>query len=534
MARARELGARLAVLPEMALVGYCPRDLLFRRRFVEAAEDALRDLAADSHGICIVVGTVGVNGAGGGRPFANLAVVLDDGREIARIQKTLLPAYDVFDEARYFEPGEPGAPVVVDGRRVGVMVCEDLWSRPVDYEATGYRSDPASVLVRQGAEILVNISASPFHRGKARMREDLVRATARALQRPLVLTNLVGGNDDVLFDGRSLVADSAGALMYRAPAYRGSVDVVDLDGTQREDERLPVAEDPADLYAALVMGVRDYAAKCGFKSAHLGLSGGIDSTLVAIIAADAFGASAVRGLAMPSRFSSEGSVADALELARRLGIRCDVVSIEPAFEALRAGLEPALGQAPFGVTEENLQSRIRGIMLMGVSNRTGSLLLSTGNKSEMAVGYCTLYGDMCGGLAVISDIYKTDVYRVSEWLAKTRGVVPLACLTKPPSAELRPNQTDQDSLPPYAVLDAILELHLEHECGVRDIVAKGFDEGTVRRVLRMVASNEFKRHQAPPGLRVSRKAFGQGRRMPIAASGLEWLDGEGRQAGASR
>jgi NAD+ synthase (glutamine-hydrolysing) len=291
---------------------------------------------------------------------------------------------------------------------------------------------------------------------------------------------------------------------------------------------LPADDDPADLYDALVMGLRGYARKTNFAKAHLGLSGGIDSALVAILAVDALGAGAVAGYRLPGPYSSPGSLDDAAELAGRLGIRCDTIRIDPVYDAARAAATGALGPAPFGLVEENLQSRIRGLLLMAVANRTGSLLLSTGNKSEMAVGYCTLYGDLCGGLAVISDVYKTEVYRICRWLQETRGVIPEASLSKPPSAELRPNQTDQDSLPPYEVLDSILRGHLERELGVRDLVAQGHDEGTVRQVLRMVARNEFKRQQAPPGLRVSRKAFGQGRRVPIVGSGLDWVEDGGR------
>jgi NAD+ synthetase len=371
--------------------------------------------------------------------------------------------------------------------------------------------------------VLVNISASPFSLGKPERREGLVLATAQRTAVPLVLCNLVGGNDDVLFDGRSLAADRSGRLLARAPAFEESVLTVDTAASPiSAAARAP--DEPAELYAALVMGLRDYARKAGFTQAHLGLSGGIDSALVAVLAADALGTGAVRGFALPGPFSSKASLEDAYDLARRLGIRCDTLGIDPMYESAVRTMAAGLGPAPFGVTEESIQSRIRGLVLMAIANRTGSLLLSTGNKSELAVGYCTLYGDLCGGLAVISDVYKTDVYRIARWIRSSRDVIPESSLSKPPSAELRPNQTDQDTLPPYEVLDAILRAHLEDELGARDLVAQGHDEATVRRILHMVARNEFKRQQAPPGLRVSRKAFGQGRRIPIVASRLDWLD----------
>jgi NAD+ synthetase len=524
---AAERGAELAVLPELAIVGYCPRDLLFRRRFIEAADRALADLARSSGAMGIVVGTVGTNPSRVGRPFTNEAVLVANGGVVARVRKTLLPAYDVFDEARYFEPGGPTGPVAFRGRRIGLIVCEDLWRDPVEGGARGYAQDPVAELARKGCELLINVSASPFSSEKPALREGLVSRTAAQTGLPLFLCNLVGGNDEVLFDGRSVAVDGRGRLLARAPAFEEATIVVDDAAPAREAPPLPDADDPAELHAALVMGLADYARKSGFTRAHLGLSGGIDSALVAVLAVDALGAEAVRGFALPGPFSSPGSLRDATELARALGIRIDTMGIGRTYDDAVATVAEGLGPAPFGVTEENVQSRIRGLLLMAVANRTGSLLLSTGNKSELAVGYCTLYGDLCGGLAVISDVYKTDVYRLARWIKRTRGLIPDSSLDRPPSAELRPNQTDQDSLPPYDVLDAILREHLENELGARDLVLLGHDEATVRRVLGMVARNEFKRHQAPCGLRVSRKAFGQGRRVPIAASGLEWLAAAG-------
>jgi NAD+ synthase (glutamine-hydrolysing) len=527
-AEASRGGADLAIFPELAVVGYCPRDLLFRRRFLEAADAATEGLARSSGEMGIVVGTVGRNASGAGRPFTNDAAFLANGRVLGRVQKSLLPTYDVFDEGRYFEPGGPSRPIRFRDRRFGVIVCEDLWAEPVDWEATGYGRNPVESLRAEGVDVLLNISASPFNQGKARSREALVATTAARAGVPMALCNLVGANDDVVFDGRSVAVDRRGATIARGPAFEEGVVIVDLDAAPAASPPpLPGDDEPGELFAALVMGLRGYARKAGFSRAHLGLSGGIDSTLVAILAVEALGADSVSGFALPGPFSSQGSLDDAYELAKRLGIRCETVRIDPAYRAALEAITPAVGKAPFGLMEENLQSRIRGMLLMAVANRTSSLLLSTGNKSELAVGYCTLYGDLCGGLAVISDVYKTDVYRVCRWLGETRGVVPEASMTKPPSAELRPNQTDQDSLPPYETLDAILKGHLEEELGARDLVARGHDAATVRDVLRMVARNEFKRKQAPPGLRVSRKAFGQGRRIPIVGSALDWMDAPG-------
>ena len=521
--RATALGADLALFPELALAGYLPRDLFFRKRLFEACEAAIAELARNSGPTGLVVGTFGRN-LGRGRPFTNDAVVMADGVVVARVSKTLLPAYDVFDEARYFEPAKDVRPVDFRGRRLGLIICEDLWSQPVDVESPGYERDPAARLVQAGAEMILNISASPYHAGKPRVREATVAEAARRLNRPVVLCNLVGGNDDVLFDGRSVLADAKGRITGRAAAFSEDVAVFDVDRTD-DPVAAPLAadDDVDDLRRALVLGLRDYARKAGFKTAHLGLSGGIDSALTLVLAADALGPANVRGFALPSCFSSPGSLTDAFAAADLCGVSCVEAAIDPIWTAASTSVNAVLGEAPFGLTEENLQSRARGMFLMAVANRTGSLLLTTANKSESATGYGTLYGDLCGGFAPLLDVFKTDVYRLSRRIAETEGRIPLASIAKPPSAELRPNQTDQDSLPPYDVLDGVLRLHLEEELGVRDICAQGFPETVVRRVLQLVARSEFKRRQAPPGLRVTRKAFGQGRRIPIAASGLDWL-----------
>jgi NAD+ synthetase len=521
--RAETLGADVALFPELALAGYFPRDLLFRRRLLEACDEAIAELARRSGKTGLIVGACGRN-AGRGRPFTNEAVLLAEGRVVGRVAKSLLPAYDVFDEARYFEPATEFRPLEFRGRKLGVLVCEDLWSEPVDREAPGYERDPARRLTEAGAELLLNISASPYHAGKPRLREATVAAAAARFGRPLVLCNLVGGNDDVLFDGRSVFADRRGRVIGRGTAFEEDVAVFDVE---RDDAPaappLPADDDVDELRRALVLGLGDYVRKSGFRRAHLGLSGGIDSALTLVLAVDALGAENVRGFALPSRFSSEGSRVDAFAAASACGVSCDEIQIDGVWTAAAGLVDGALGAAPFGLTEENLQSRARGMLLMAAANRTGSLLLTTGNKSELATGYGTLYGDLCGGFAPIADVYKTDVYRLARRIAATEGRIPWSSIEKPPSAELRPNQTDQDSLPPYDVLDGILRLHLEDDLGVRDIAARGFAEATVRRTLQLVARSEFKRRQAPPGLRVTRKAFGQGRRMPIAASGMEWL-----------
>lgn len=504
----------LVLTPELSLTGYPPRDLLLREAFVRANQAALERLAAAVGDVGLIVGFVGENPVRPGRALTNAAALLHRGRVVAIRTKTLLPTYDVFDEDRYFEPAVENAVVHWEGRRLGLTICEDIWNDAEFGARRRYRPDPAAALVAAGAEILVNLSASPWQLGKEKRRCGLLRSLARRHQVPVVYCNLVGGNDELVFDGRSLAFNAEGGCI--AEANRFSEDFVVVDTDDASDRPPASVVDEALLHDALVLGTRDYVRKCGFKSVVMGLSGGIDSALVAALAADALGAENVRGLALPTEFSSAGSIDDARSLAANLGIRFDVVPIQGSFEALKRQMGPLFEGRPEDTTEENLQARLRGVSLMAMSNKFGSLLLTTGNKSELAVGYCTLYGDMCGGLAVISDLPKTWVYRVARWMNRDREIIPDSSITKAPSAELRPNQTDQDSLPPYDVLDAILEAYVVEDRSAAEIVASGFSEADVRRVVRLIDLSEYKRRQAAPGLKVTSRAFGVGRRQPVA------------------
>jgi NAD+ synthase/NAD+ synthase (glutamine-hydrolysing) len=513
--RARELGADLAVTPELALMGYLPRDLLMNRGFVRRSGEELAKVAcALRDGPPLLVGLATPNPAEIGRPLFNSAVLLRGGEVGSAFHKTLLPTYDVFDEDRYFEPApEPGI-LELNGRRLGISICEDVWNDRDFWHRRRYHHDPIETLTRRGAHAILNLSASPFTVGKQLLRESMLGQMAAKYRIPVVIINQVGGNDDLIFDGRSGAYDAAGRLFARAKGFEEDVIVVDLDastGSVAADDFSPEAE----IWNALVLGVRDYARKTGFRSVLLGLSGGIDSALTAAIAADALGPENVLGVMMPSVYSSEGSVTDSEELARNLAIRTLTLPIARIMQTYEGTLADAFRNLPADVTEENIQSRIRGNLLMALSNKFGSLLLTTGNKSEMSVGYCTLYGDMNGGLAVIADLPKMMVYRVSRWRNQRRPDIPESILTKAPSAELRPDQTDQDSLPPYDLLDQILELHVEQCQSAEEIIAQGFDEATVRRVLRLVRIAEFKRKQAAPVLKVTSRAFGTGWRMPI-------------------
>jgi NAD+ synthetase len=515
-ARARDRGADLAVFPELTLTGYPPRDLLDVNAFVRASADALRTLARETRGIGVLVGAAIPSTRATGRRVSNVAVLLDEGRVLAITRKVLLPNYDVFDEVRYFEPASSVSVRTFRGRKLGVTICEDAWAEEIFSGRRLYRKDPVEELARQGAEVILNLSASPFETGKLSHRVRIFERIAREHGLPSVYVNLVGGNDSLVFDGGSFAVDRRGRLAARAKAFEEDLVLWDLD-TGRGELRRQIANTEENLLRALTLGTADYARKCGFRSAVVGLSGGIDSALVAVIAARALGPENVWGISMPSAYSSRGSLSDAKALARNLGIHYRVIPIEKAYRTFLDELNPHFGGLAPDTTEENLQARIRGNILMALSNKHGHLVLSTGNKSELAVGYCTLYGDMAGGLAVISDLPKTTVYRVARHVNRREEVIPRACLTKAPSAELRPNQTDQDTLPPYEVLDPILEAAIEESLTAEDIVARGFDPATVERVFRMIRANEYKRQQAAPGLRVTGKAFGLGRRYPIAA-----------------
>jgi NAD+ synthetase len=519
-----DAGAELVITPELSLVGYPPRDLVFKSRFVPQCLQALDHLAGEIREVPLLVGYVDHQPPSRpGKPFRNAAAWLAQGTIQHRFWKTLLPTYDVFDERRYFEPGEHSEPVTWRGLRIGVTICEDIWTE--DYlQRPFYDRDPVRELTAQGIDLLLNLSASPFHLGKPAQRRAMIGEVAATAKVPVVYCNSIGGNDQLVFDGHSLVADASGRITNELPGFSEACRVVKpfqahtqselSDASDRSD--MSDASDSEQLYQALVLGLRDYVTKCGFASVCLGLSGGIDSALTAVIAADAVGPENVHGLTMPSAFSSAGSVDDSVALARHLGIRCEVVPIGEPFAAVKTALQPVFAGQPEDVTEENMQARIRGLLLMALSNKHHHLLLTTGNKSELAVGYCTIYGDMCGGLAVISDLPKVRVYQVSRWVNRHREIIPWNTIDKPPSAELRPDQKDQDTLPPYETLDAILELYVEHQLATDDIIARGFDETTVRWIQRRVDLNEWKRHQAAPGLRVTSKAFGIGRRMPIA------------------
>ncbi|NLF30246.1 MAG: NAD+ synthase [Planctomycetes bacterium] len=508
-------GAELVVFGELSVCGYPPRDLLLRGGFIEQNLAALEELAGHCRSVAALVGFVQRNASPSGRTLHNAAALLAGGRIAATHVKTLLPTYDVFDETRYFQPGPPPAPLAWGDRRIGVTICEDLW----DSDALGrdlYGDDPVARLADQGADLLVNMSASPYQVGKHHRRLDLLRRRARRFGRPVVYVNQVGGNDELLFDGASCVAGADGTILAQARDFDEQVLVVDLDGPHPPPE--PVRQGPASLKAALETGLRDYVVKCGFSKVVLGLSGGIDSALVATIAADALGGANVVGVAMPSRFSSGHSLDDARTLAANLGIDFRVIGIEPMHAAFEAALAESFGGRESDLAEENIQARTRGMIVMALSNKFGYLPLATGNKSELSTGYCTLYGDMCGGMSVIGDVPKMMIYELCRHINAVAGRdrIPASTLTKPPSAELRPNQTDQDSLPPYPVLDAILERYIEREMDAPAIVAAGFDPATVRRVIHLVDRTEYKRRQAPPVLKVTGRAFGSGRRIPIA------------------
>lgn len=504
--------AELVLTPELAITGYPPRDLVHRSSFVPRNLEVLDEIAGEVGEVPLVVGFVDVH-RGQGNPFHNAAAVLQHGAVQHIIHKTLLPTYDVFDEDRYFQPAAQIAPVLVNGKRLGITICEDIWHE--DYLSSAlYDVHPPQELARQGIDILLNLSASPYCVGKPQIRERMLTGLAAEFGVPIVYCNAVGGNDQLVFDGQSLVIGADGTLLARLPAFADDLAVIDISLKPQAFSPKPSSESE-ELYHALVLGLRDYVHKCGFKSCVLGLSGGIDSALVAVIAADALGPENVLGVSLPSVYSSEGSKDDARDLARNLGIQYETVAIQPAFESVKAQLSDLFAGRPEDVTEENMQSRMRGLILMSLSNKFGHLLLTTGNKSEMAVGYCTIYGDMCGGLAVICDLPKTRVYEVSRWINREKEIIPWPSIEKPPSAELRPDQKDQDTLPEYDVLDGILELMVEQGKSVAEMVAQGYDETIVRWVLRRVEMNEWKRQQAAPGIKVTSKAFGMGRRIPI-------------------
>ncbi len=515
---AADRGCRLVIFPEMAVTGYPPQDLLERASFLEDHERAVAELLKELPEIDVMFGCIEKRHGRPGKPLYNAVVVARHNEIHFRARKQLLPSYDVFDETRYFEPGPRSGLYTLEGLTFGLTVCEDIWHDQIGE----YAVDPVQDLLTTAVEshtaidILVNVSASPFQRGKEATRQAIFRSLTSRFHVPFLYINQVGGQDSLLFDGRSTAVDAGGKVIAKCSGFAEDMVVIDTETWQGEIH-CPVREDEiAAVHDGLIMGVRDYVGKCGFNSAVLGLSGGIDSALTAVLAVQALGADKVMGVALPSPYSSEGSLEDARALAANLGCRFEVLPISELFATYQKSLQPLFAGMKQDLTEQNIQARIRGNLLMALSNKLGRLLLTTGNKSEMAVGYCTLYGDMSGGLAVISDVPKQLVYDLARYINRDGEIIPLRSITKAPSAELRPDQCDQDDLPPYEILDQILELYLERGCGIKEILGRGFDERVVRDILHRVRINEYKRKQAPMGLKVTSKAFGYGRRFPTA------------------
>lgn len=513
--RAKSLGCDLAVFPELGVCGYPPRDLLEQKAFIDANLRALEFLVNTIHGIGVVVGFVAPNPDDMAKTLFNSGVLFEDGRILHQVSKQLLPSYDVFDERRHFEPGQPTLPMAYKGHRIGLTICEDVWNDKDVFARRMYGVDPVAQLVGAGADLLINIAASPFHMGKIDFRDRMLATIAGKYKIPVIFVNQVGGNDHILFDGASTVFDTDGRIVARGADF--AEDLVVFDTLSRVGDSRPISETPvASVLNALIMGTRDYVTKCGFKTAVIGLSGGIDSALTAYVAQQALGRENVATVFMPSRYTAGHNYEDTEALARNLGLDYSIIPIDGIFGQFVEKLVPDADHGQPGVTEQNIQARIRGTLLMGLSNRDGSLVLTTGNKSELAVGYCTLYGDMNGGLAVISDVPKTLVYDICRYINKDAEVIPQRILDKPPSAELKPDQTDQDDLPPYEVIDAILKGYVEQALSADELVAAGHDPQAVADVVRRVDQNEYKRFQAAPGLKVTAKAFGEGRRYPLA------------------
>ncbi len=542
--RAESQGAHLVLFPELAVCGYPPADLLEKRDFLKRAEQALNEISEWTAGVgrpAILCGTVMSLVSAIGKHVRNVAALLKDGKVAFTQQKMLLPFYDVFDEQRYFEPASGQALTSVNGETLAITICEDAWNDKGFWPRRLYPTDPVEELMRQwnlpglraGAapgsqttKVILNISASPFWKGKRQLRQQMLAALARRHNAIVAMVNQVGGNDSLIFDGSSIVVGPDGIVIAQASSFAEDIlcfdtlcpDTPPSAQSAPSNDAEPAADDTAEIWNALVLGTRDYVRKCGFSKALVGLSGGIDSALVAAIAVEALGAEKVTGVGMPSEFSSSGSIDDAKALAANLGIRFELLAIQDVFEQFQTVLKPLFAGTKFGLAEENLQSRIRGNLLMTMSNKFGALVLTTGNKSEMSTGYCTLYGDMVGALAVIGDVMKTRVYALSRYANRAGEVIPRATIEKPPSAELRPDQKDTDSLPPYDVLDPILEAYVERYCSAEQIAAdQGVDVGLVRSVLQLVERCEYKRQQAAPVLKVTAKSFGMGRRFPIAA-----------------
>jgi NAD+ synthase (glutamine-hydrolysing) len=519
---AAQNNVRLLLTPELSLCGYPPRDLLLYPGFIEAMAQQLITIAKQlPKEIAILVGTIEINPhatAKGQKPLFNSMALLDGGEIKQIFHKRLLPTYDVFDEDRYFQPGYEANYFSLDSLKIGVTICEDLWNDEQFWGKRSYEINPIEELANLKVDLIVNLSASPYSVGKQKLREQILCHGATRYQIPMIYVNQIGGNDDLIFDGNSIACNRQGEIICRAKSFESDLVIVEW-----ESPLAPLSKESnlnREIFAALVLGVKDYARKCGFTKAILGLSGGIDSALVATIAAEALGAENVLGVLMPSPYSSTHSITDALDLVNNLGIDSQQIAIESAMQTYDKLLAPLFADTEFGIAEENIQSRIRGNLLMAIANKFGYLLLSTGNKSEMAVGYCTLYGDMNGGLAVIADVPKTRVFEMCKWLNREREIIPTNIITKPPSAELKPGQKDADSLPPYEILDDILDRLICQHQSASEIIQAGYDSLIVTKVIKLVTRSEFKRKQSPPGLKVTDRAFGTGWRMPIAS---RWL-----------
>jgi NAD+ synthase (glutamine-hydrolysing) len=524
--RSVEQGAELLVTPELSLCGYPPMDLLDYDGFTRENLASLRALQHSlPPGIAVAVGYVAPNN-GSGKRLLNAVSVICDGKVLFTQAKSLLPTYDVFDEARYFEPAAGRTLFLYKGKRIGFAICEDIWWETEAENGTKYPVDPVTELLDAGADLVISPSASPYFRGKPGIRHRLLSRIVKGGGVPVVYVNMVGGNDNLVFDGASMVLASSGKLLHLSPSWEEHLACIEVSEEPEENLLLP-EEGLESIRKALVLGLRDYVGKCGFRQVHLGLSGGIDSALVAALAVEALGADCVRAFALPSRYSSKGSLDDAAALSRNLGIILETIPIEPLFSTALESLNPFFEGKEVDVTEENIQARIRGMLLMAWSNKWNSLLLTTGNKSELATGYCTLYGDMCGGLSVIGDLFKVEVFELCRHMNQQsidsggEEIIPSSTINKPPSAELREDQKDEDSLPPYEVLDAVLHRYLILNESAEEIAEAGFDRQLVGRLLALVGRNEYKRRQAPPVLKVSSRAFGTGRRMPLARSLFE-------------
>ncbi len=513
--KAKDLSCDLIVFSELVISGYPPRDLLEKKDFVKANLMHLQKLVNSIKGIGVICGFVDKNPNEKGAPLYNSAVLFDKGKILHQAHKRLLPVYDVFDERRYFEPGKEYSSFLYKGCRMGLTICEDIWNDKDFFSRRLYQVDPVERMIKEGVNLLINISASPYHAGKREFKWDMFGAIAKKHKVPLLYVNQVGGNDSVLFDGISLAFDSKGRMAARARDFKEDIVVFDTNG--EKGNLHPVSEtDTESLLNALIMGTRDYVRKCGFSRAVVGLSGGIDSALTLYIAVQALGKENVAAIFMPSKYTLKENYEDTKELAANLGIKLFHVPIKGIFKNFLQDLSPLFKDVATEITGQNIQARIRGIILMALSNKFGYLLLSTGNKSELAVGYCTLYGDMSGGLAVISDVPKTMVYELSRLINKEKEVIPEKIIQKPPSAELKPDQLDEDDLPPYEVLDGILKAYIEDNKTAEEIIGMGFEPSIVRDIISRVDRNEYKRHQAPPGLKVTTKSFGYGRRYPMA------------------